>query len=110
MCIRSSNEEFWGVESNTTWGKSPKPREEFFMVATSMVYTENPAFTVWRRSKMKRFCVLLVMGFFAFAPLRAQESVIAPAENLVVDGVPKIPGSLAESAGRYASFRSAGLA
>jgi len=55
--------------------------------------------------------------FFAFAvsfslglPLPAQEPVIAPADNLIVDGVPKIPASVAETAGRYGSFRNAGLA
>jgi len=40
----------------------------------------------------------------------AQEAVIAPAENLVVEGVPAIPGSLVETAGRYGSYRSATLA
>ncbi len=40
----------------------------------------------------------------------AQEPVIAPADNLIVDGVPKISASLAETAGRYGSYRSAGLA
>src|SRR5260370_2008018 len=40
----------------------------------------------------------------------AQAPVIAPADNLIVDGVPKIPASLAETAGRYGSYRSAGLA
>src|SRR6266852_8784991 len=75
-----------------------------------MVYTRNPAFMVWRKSKMKRFCYLLALGFFALAPVRAQDSVVAPSDNLVVDGVPKIPASLAETAGRYGSYRSAGLA
>jgi dipeptidyl aminopeptidase/acylaminoacyl peptidase len=40
----------------------------------------------------------------------AQEPVIAPGDNLIVDGVPKIPASLTETAGRYASYRSASLA
>jgi dipeptidyl aminopeptidase/acylaminoacyl peptidase len=40
----------------------------------------------------------------------AQEVAIAPGENLVVDGVQKIPASLADTAGRYASYRSANLA
>jgi dipeptidyl aminopeptidase/acylaminoacyl peptidase len=43
----------------------------------------------------------------AALPALAQEPVIAPAENLVVDGVPKIPVSLAETAGRYGSYRGA---
>jgi dipeptidyl aminopeptidase/acylaminoacyl peptidase len=40
----------------------------------------------------------------------AQETALAPADNLVVEGVPKIPASLVETAGRYGSYRSAGLA
>jgi Tol biopolymer transport system component len=36
---------------------------------------------------------------------RAQE--LAPNENLVLDGVPKIPLALADAVGRYADFRSA---
>lgn len=59
---------------------------------------------------MKRLCLLLVMGFFTLAPVHAQDAVIAPSDNLVVDGVPKIPASVAETAGRYASYRSANLA
>src|SRR5260370_37662322 len=75
-----------------------------------MVYTQNPAPKMWRKSKMKRFYLLLAVGFFLLAPVRAQDSVIAPSDNLVVDGVPKIPASIAETAGRYASYRSANLA
>ncbi len=37
----------------------------------------------------------------------AQEAVVAPNENLVAQGIPPIPASLAEKAGRYANFRSA---
>ncbi len=40
----------------------------------------------------------------------AQDGAIAPAENLVVEGVPAIPASLVETAGRYGSYRSATLA
>src|SRR5258708_30709428 len=39
----------------------------------------------------------------------AQDGAIAPAENLVVAGVPAIPASLVETAGRYGSYRSAAL-
>ena len=46
---------------------------------------------------------------FAVAGTQAQEAVIAPGDNLVVDGVPKIPASLAETAGRYGSYRSAAI-
>ena len=37
----------------------------------------------------------------------AQENTIAPGENLVVDGVPKIPVSLVETIGRYTENRDA---
>ncbi|HKU25552.1 MAG TPA: S9 family peptidase [Candidatus Sulfotelmatobacter sp.] len=37
----------------------------------------------------------------------AQDADIAPNENLVAEGIPKIPASLAESVGRYSEFRSA---
>src|SRR5882762_3877591 len=40
----------------------------------------------------------------------AQDGTIAPAENLIVAGVPAIPASLVETAGRYGSYRSATLA
>ena len=49
--------------------------------------------------------------FLCFAGLLAgQEAVVTPPESLVIDGVPKIPTSLAETAGRYGSYRNAGLA
>jgi hypothetical protein len=47
---------------------------------------------------------VLVVGV---AETRTQEAVMAPTENLVVDGVPKIPASLAETAGRYGTYRFA---
>jgi dipeptidyl aminopeptidase/acylaminoacyl peptidase len=37
----------------------------------------------------------------------SQEAVVAPNENLVVDGVPPVPASIAEKAGRYTNFRNA---
>ena len=51
---------------------------------------------------------LRVLALLLFATLAsAQSDVVAPNENLVVEGVPKIPASLAESVGRYSEFRSA---
>src|SRR5205823_14704279 len=55
---------------------------------------------------MKRLCRLFVLVWLAALPAAAQESYVAPPESLVLDGVPKIPVALAETAGRYASFRS----
>ena len=43
------------------------------------------------------------------APVFGQAPAIAPNENLVVDGIPPIPASVAEAVGRYTEFRSASL-
>ena len=60
---------------------------------------------------IRRMLVVFAAMVFAGIPCtRAQEAVIAPADNLVVDGVPKIPASLVETAGRYGSYRSAIIA
>jgi len=60
---------------------------------------------------MKRIALVLA-GFFLWCAVgvAAQEAVVAPPESLVVEGVPKIPASLAETAGRYGAYRNAGLA
>ena len=59
-----------------------------------------------------RWKLVVVLALFAVAsrPACAQEPAIAPGENLVVDGVPAIPASLVDSAGRYSSYRGATLA
>ncbi len=44
------------------------------------------------------------------AEARAQSADVAPNENLVLDGVPRIPAGVAEAVGRYTEFRTAGLA
>ena len=71
--------------------------EQIFAIAALMVYTQNPALMMWRTTKMNRSYSLLALGFFVLAPVRAQDSVIAPADNLIVDGVPKMLTSLAEA-------------
>ena len=57
-----------------------------------------------------RLMVILAATLFVSVGAPAQEPVIAPADNLIVDGVPKIPASLVETAGRYGSYRGASLA
>jgi dipeptidyl aminopeptidase/acylaminoacyl peptidase len=52
------------------------------------------------------FAVMCIVAVSA----RAQEAMIVLPESLVVDGVPTIPAALAETAGRYGSYRSATLA
>ncbi|HEY6904332.1 MAG TPA: hypothetical protein VI216_08490, partial [Candidatus Acidoferrales bacterium] len=58
---------------------------------------------------MKRLGRLFALLLLAALPVFAQEPSLALPESLVIDGVPKIPAALAETAGRYASFRSASL-
>ena len=56
----------------------------------------------------------VALTLFAFAvtaaPAAAQPADLAPADNLVTENVPKIPGELVEKVGRYTEFRSAFLA
>lgn len=47
---------------------------------------------------------LFVVNVFA-----QEKAVLPPGENLVLDGVPAIPASIAEAVGRYTEFRSAGF-
>ena len=57
---------------------------------------------------MKRPLIVLatvLVSIFGFA----QSGEVPPNENLVVEGVPKIPAALAEAVGRYSEFRSAGF-
>lgn len=58
---------------------------------------------------MRIFLRVIIFAAIATAAL-AQESTVAPNENLVVEGVPPIPASLVESVERYSNFRGAGLA
>ncbi len=57
---------------------------------------------------MKSFSRLLVALFLA-ATAFPQGKEIVPNENLVVEGVPRIPASLAETVDRYTNFRGATL-
>ena len=52
-------------------------------------------------------CILVAIFFAASFSLKAQEDAIAPGENLLVEGVPKISASLAETVGRYTENREA---
>lgn len=51
---------------------------------------------------------LLVAAGFA-SPIGARAQTIAPNDNLVVEGIPPIPASLAEETARYTEARSAGF-
>ncbi len=55
---------------------------------------------------MKRCLRLLAAALFVSFAF-AQSDDIVPNENLVVEGIPKIPAALADKAGRYSDFRAA---
>ncbi len=55
----------------------------------------------------RKILLAVALGVGLSSCAKAQEATIAPTDNLVVDGIAKVPASLAETAGRYASFRSA---
>jgi dipeptidyl aminopeptidase/acylaminoacyl peptidase len=57
---------------------------------------------------MKRFLRILVVLSLAILAF-PQSTDIVPGDNLVVEGVPKIPASLAETVDRYSNFRGASL-
>src|SRR5579859_1432528 len=57
----------------------------------------------------KRMFLVVVLTAALSLSAKAQEPAISPADNLVADGIAKIPAALAETAGRYGSFRSAGF-
>jgi len=58
---------------------------------------------------MKRSLSVLTCVLFATLAF-AQSGEIVPNENLVVEGIPKIPAALADSVGRYSEFRAAFVA
>ena len=60
----------------------------------------------------KLISVLLVTcltGVLFVSATLADSGMIAPGENLVVEGIPAIPASLADEVGRYTEFRSAAI-
>lgn len=60
---------------------------------------------------MKRISILLAaILLWSVVGVAAQEPAVAAPESLVLDGVPRIPAILAETAGRYGEYRSASFA
>src|SRR5437867_2711818 len=60
---------------------------------------------------MRRFLKITLLLLFAatITVVVAQDDVISPADNLVIEGIRKIPLAMAEEINRYTEFRSAGL-
>ena len=51
----------------------------------------------------------LIASVFLTSLIAAQSAEVVPNENLVADGIPKIPAAIAESVERYSNFRAATL-
>ena len=56
---------------------------------------------------MKTLRILLFASIFLGPSVSNSADVVVPGDNLVVDGIPAIPRSLAEEVGRYRDFRRA---
>jgi len=51
-------------------------------------------------------CIGFLLLFF-FTSVHAEEAEIPPGDNLVVEGIPRVPATLAETVNRYTEFRRA---
>ena len=52
---------------------------------------------------------LLLIGQLCFAQRGLVQAPLTPAENLIAEGIPPIPGAIVERANRYTEFRSAAV-
>ena len=59
---------------------------------------------------MKLYRAKVFFVVLLFTALACAQSVIKPADNLVTEGIPPVPASIAEQAGRYTEVRSATVA
>ncbi|MFQ5695728.1 MAG: TolB family protein, partial [Terriglobia bacterium] len=56
---------------------------------------------------MKVYARILLVLLLCVPALAAEEAHVTPGDNLVVESIPPIPASLAETVGRYTDYRSA---
>lgn len=77
------------------------PRHECTLVPPQRMSTQ-----VLTEIKVARLFLALL---FCVTSIAAQTGEASPGDNLVLDGVPNIPASLAEAVGRYTDFRTARL-
>jgi dipeptidyl aminopeptidase/acylaminoacyl peptidase len=63
-----------------------------------------------RRVRMYSLTLAVVATLGAGLGAQQKDAVIKPADNLVNDGLPEIPASIAEAVSRYTEFRGAGFA
>src|SRR5881409_4066868 len=58
---------------------------------------------------MPKLTRLLAAVLLPLASAFAQNATVAPADNLVTDGIPAVPSAIADGVRRYSEFRSAGF-
>ncbi|MCB0833929.1 MAG: S9 family peptidase [Bacteroidetes bacterium] len=58
---------------------------------------------------MRHLTVILLFTSIMSGFLRAQDDVVRPGDNLILDGVPDVPAALAEKLTKYSEFRSASM-
>ena len=58
---------------------------------------------------MKALSRAFFLCLLAAFPVATQDDVVHPGENLVAEGIPPIPASLADTVSRYTNFREAGF-
>ncbi len=86
----------------------PSHRAVLDAAAAGTAAAATPVTAPRGRWKVARLAALFLLpAFLGAQPAPAQAETIAPGENLVVEGVPPIPASLAEEVGRYTDFRTA---
>ena len=59
---------------------------------------------------MKKRLLIPLLAFALAIPALAQQSVLAPGDNLVVEEIPPVPGALADAVNRYTEIRYAYIA
>jgi hypothetical protein len=98
--VRRQSRIFFG---NACGATDPPPKASEFFV--SIRFRESESIRV---SMNRMFLLaLLVAPLAAFAADPPAKPPLTPADNLVVDGVPPIPGELPEQVGRYTESRAA---
>src|SRR5262249_9477711 len=57
-----------------------------------------------------RLVIIALVSLSLAVPARPQDGAVPVPEAMVAEGLPEIPESIAETAGRYAAYRSASFA
>jgi dipeptidyl aminopeptidase/acylaminoacyl peptidase len=90
----------------------PRMSGQFSTAVSIRVPIATRAEVDWKFMAQKSFSVLkilLIVLLLSLTPVSAQDAAIVPGDNLVVEGIPPIPASLAAEVTRYTKSRAAEL-